>query len=462
MSIDERSEEVTSGGRQAVVRIGVMIFVGLAASSAYLTRHCIAVANTSIQADLSLSDEQMGWVLGAFSAGYFIFQIPGGWLGNRIGSRAAFPLISTLWSLFTLWTAASMSYASMLASRAVFGAAQAGLVPLSAKVINDWFPVNWRGVCSGVVGASMSIGGVITMGLTAELMLHYDWREVFRGYSLVGIVWAIAFYLFFRTLPEEHPWMRAARDDSPDRDIGSERGPTADDVKTESVAAELSSGEVFLHMIGSLTFWGINVQSFFRAAGYGLLVTWLPAFLEYRFGVSNDEAGKYTMYPLAGVILGSLSGGLLIDAILKLTGNKWISRSGVAFVSLGVCGVLMLAASQAAAATMFVVLMAAASYFSGLASPPAWAATMDVAGRYTSVVVGAMNMAGTVGAFMMPIVLGYMIGDIKETGGDWNLVIYFVAAIYLLGSACWLAVNPNDAPPGEAVGSLGTENSRQS
>ena len=62
-------------------------------------------------------------------------------------------------------------------------------------------------------------------------------------------------------------------------------------------------------------------------------------------------------------------------------------------------------------------MMTAASVCSGLGSPPAWAATMDVAGRYTAVIVGAMNMAGTAGGFLLPVVLGYMIGDISTDGG---------------------------------------------
>ena len=57
--------------------------------------------------------------------------------------------------------------------------------------------------------------------------------------------------------------------------------------------------------------------------------------------------------------------------------------------------------------------------------------------------MGVMNMAGTVGAFFTPTILGYMIGDIERTGGDWNQVIYLIAGIYFAGSACWLMINPN-------------------
>jgi len=148
------------------VRYGVSAFLALAACSAYISRNCIAVVNTTMQKDLGINDEEMGWVLGAFSAGYFVCQIPGGWLGNKIGTRGAFSLISTLWSLCILWTSTVVSYVPLVASRVSYGLAQAGMVPISAQIINDWFSVRSRGSYSAVIGAAMSIGAVISMGLT--------------------------------------------------------------------------------------------------------------------------------------------------------------------------------------------------------------------------------------------------------------------------------------------------------
>ncbi|MEZ6044150.1 MAG: hypothetical protein R3C11_00915 [Planctomycetaceae bacterium] len=63
-----------------LIRWVVLIFLALAAAGAYLTRNCISVTNIPIQKELSLDDEQMGWVLGIFSLGYFVFRVPGGWL----------------------------------------------------------------------------------------------------------------------------------------------------------------------------------------------------------------------------------------------------------------------------------------------------------------------------------------------------------------------------------------------
>ena len=78
--------------RPTYVRFGVLLLIGFASSSAYLTRHCMAVANTTIQKELGFDNTDMGLVMGAFSVGYFFCQVPGGWLGDRIGSRRALSL----------------------------------------------------------------------------------------------------------------------------------------------------------------------------------------------------------------------------------------------------------------------------------------------------------------------------------------------------------------------------------
>lgn len=436
-------------------QVGVMILLGLAASSAYLTRQCIAVANTTIQDDLNLTVQQMGWVLGVFSGGYFVFQIPGGWMGNRFGTRKAFSAISLLWSFFTVWTSLTTSWIGLLVSRAAFGGAQAGMVPITAKVISDWFHENRRGVCSAVVAASMSIGGVIAMTLTAELMKHYHWRDIFQMYSLVGIAWAAVFYWFFRTRPQDHPWLRTSsrsNEDSTSNDstICAEKATdetAASTVNDAAVPNTIPSESVdWNQFMRNRTILAINVQAVFRAAGYWLFVTWFPAFLEYRFEVTSTEAGSLAAWPLAGVVAGTLIGGVCVDRLLAGAANKRASRVGVACVALLVCGALSLASAWSSDADQFVLLMSLGAVFSGAANPAAWAATMDVAGKNTAVVMGMMNMAGTIGGFAMPVLLGYMIGDIKESGGDWNNVVYLVAAIYLAAAISWLFVDPDDTP----------------
>ena len=72
----------------------------------YFDRLCIAVAGPRMQHDLHLSPIQWGWVIGAFTLAYAVFEIPSGALGDRIGPRKVLTRIVLWWSVFTALTGA--------------------------------------------------------------------------------------------------------------------------------------------------------------------------------------------------------------------------------------------------------------------------------------------------------------------------------------------------------------------
>ena len=426
------------------VRYLVMLLVALASATAYLTRHAIAPAATTIQAETGLSNEQMGYVLSVMSIGYFVFQIPTGWLGTRFGTRFALPFLCVGWSLCAVWFAGMSSFWGLVAARIGVGAMQAGLVPNSAQAVRDWFPLPQRGLASAANTSAMSVGGALTVVLTAVLLEWFSWRITFVILATVSLVWAAAFYILFRSRPEEHPWVNAAelaviRGDER-REPGTENAP-----KTTPAEAR-TFRRYFADAASSLSLWALCAQSAFRAAAYQMFVTWLPAFLEKGYGVTRESAGWLSSSPLLGVVVGSLAGGVLIDWLLVKTGSKFISRCGVAIVTMGLSGLLCLMASWTPDPNWLVAAIALGALFSGLGGPAAWAATMDVGGRHTAVAMALMNMGGTIGGFSLPIAVGYMIGDIERTGGDWNQVLYLITAIYWMAGVCWIFVNPNRVP----------------
>jgi len=421
----------------------VLVLLGMAAGSAYLTRHCIAVANTTIQKNLGFDDAQMGLILGAFSFGYLLCQVPGGWLGNFLGTRASLPILSILWSVFSVWTSVVSSLSQMIASRFAFGLAQAGLVPNAAQVIKDWFPVGRRGFVSAILTMSMSVGAVLTMKITGELLDHFHWRWVFRIFSLVGVVWAVVFYAWFRTLPRQHSSVNQSEWEL----IEGTYDPPPSHVPSKGLEPQHTSLHLDSLRVGTMllsgNLWAVCIQSFFRAAGYNLFVTFFPAFLEYAYGVLPKDAGEFTMWPLLGVIAGGLLGGLLVDAILRWTGNKWLSRSGLAIGALGITTAIILASSWTTTVGGLVAVISIGALFSGIAGPCAWVGTIDIGGRHTAVIVGIMNMAGCLSGVIVTPLLGQLIKSIRQTDGNWNLVIYLHVAFYLAAAVAWIFVNPS-------------------
>lgn len=481
--------------------------VAFASASAYLTRYCISAANTTIQNDLSFDDAQMGQLMSAFGLGYLLCQIPGGWFGNRFGTRFAFAFLSIVWSLCNIWTAAGSGFRMLWASRFFLGTFQAGLVPVSAHTVNDWIPIRARGLSSALITASMSVGGAFAMWLTGRLLdYHVGWRLIFAAYATVGIAWSVGFYWYFRTDPKEHPAVNDAElnliEDSPTTDGDNSGNTTAvatTDTTTETdtnAATDTTAHEpqalrraeaartsdeppneqsheasrnpfagpsatdsdnlsdngsgsgrrnrsLPVSMLGSAAMWGICVQSFCRAAGYAFFVTWFFAFLEYAYGINRTRAGLLNSLPLIAVVIGSLSGGIIVDRLFKTTGSRWISRTGTAIVALTACGTLTMASAWTTSATQLAAVIALGALFSGIGAPAAWAATIDIGGRHTAVVMGVMNMAGCLAGVILPAVLGTWFNQIRSTGGDWNPVIYLHAAFYFVGALSWLAVNPN-------------------
>ena len=66
--------------------VGIGFAMGLAAIT-YIDRVAIAVAAPFIREDLNLTPVQMEWAHAALGRSYALLEIPGGWLGDRIGPR---------------------------------------------------------------------------------------------------------------------------------------------------------------------------------------------------------------------------------------------------------------------------------------------------------------------------------------------------------------------------------------
>lgn len=71
----------------------------------YVDRLNMGIAGKFIQDEFTLSNETMGWILSAFVLGYALFQIPGGWTGDRFGPRGVLTFAIVWWSIFTAATA---------------------------------------------------------------------------------------------------------------------------------------------------------------------------------------------------------------------------------------------------------------------------------------------------------------------------------------------------------------------
>src|SRR3954466_9878036 len=96
------------------VRYWVIVFAVTLAIITYIDRVCISQAAPLITRDLGLTKAQMGYIFSAFVLAYSLFEIPGGYLGDRLGARRVLVRIVIWWSIFTAATGFARSFVSMV------------------------------------------------------------------------------------------------------------------------------------------------------------------------------------------------------------------------------------------------------------------------------------------------------------------------------------------------------------
>ena len=428
--------------RPTRVRYLVLALLALAPASAYLTR-VISAANTTIAAEFEASDAVMGDVMAGFALGYFLSQIPGGLLASSWGVRRTLPLISLAWSLCAFLSTFAASPRELWLARVAIGVAQAGLVPCCAQVLSQWFPVSRRGIASSVMTGAMQLGGITATELTARLLGPLGWRGALQTYSATGAVWAVAFLFWFRNRPQEHPRVNLAERQLIAYGRETEQAAVADPPATRPTIQERL--RLLLQFCASVSVWAFFMQAVFRAYAYEFFTTWCPAFLEKGYGLSKLEAASLTTLPLWTLGIGSLVSGYLVDAVLVRTGSRWLSRSGLAFGGLALCGACFGTATQIGNPRLVMALIALGALLASVSGPATWAAAMDMGGRRAAVLAGAMNMMGNIGAYYCPKQVGLLFVSIENSAGNWNLVLWLFAGVNLVAALAWLFVNPQRA-----------------
>src|SRR5688500_18165436 len=140
----------------------------------YFDRFCIIRAQDSIQNDLSISDAGMGIILGAFWLAYGLFEIPGGWLGDRFGAKKTLVSIVLAWSLFTALSGSATGFRSLLAYLFRVGVAEAGACPNVARGQSQGRSARERARMGGVLWLLARWGGAFSPAIFGAFVRATD------------------------------------------------------------------------------------------------------------------------------------------------------------------------------------------------------------------------------------------------------------------------------------------------
>ncbi len=416
--------------RPTRVRYWVLVFAVTLAVITYIDRVAISFALPYIGTDLGLDSIQKGWILTAFALAYSLFEIPGGFLGDWMGPRRVILRIVLWWSFFTAATGWAWNFTSMVTARFLFGAGEAGCFPNLTKMFTVWLPERERNRAQGLMWLSARWGGAFTPPLAAVVITWVGWRHAFGLFGVLGLIWALAFFLWYRDNPMDNPKLNEAEREllrGSYQPAGHSRAPWGKLV---------SSGRV----------WLLCWQYFFLSYGWYFNITWLPTYLREARGMDLAQAALFGVLPLFMGGLGNPVSVFLGERLLRWT--RSVDRTRRIVASLGYTGACasLVATTYMQDARAAVITISLASFFNDLAMPPSWAATMDMGGRYAGTLSGAMNSWGNLGGAVAPAVIGYVLA---WTNNNWNVAFYISAFLYAAAIPCWIfldSVTPLEVP----------------
>ncbi|EIC85646.1 MFS transporter [Serratia sp. M24T3] len=160
---------------------------------AFIDRVVLSFSSPAIAKELSLSPTEIGLVLSIFYFGFWLMQLPGGWLADRFGSKVIVMIGIGCWSLFTLFTGTAWSLTSLLAIRLLFGIGEGIFPSASIKGVTENFSLEDKPKMSSFLMSSNYIGSMLAPLLIAPLLIHFGWRHVFMMIGGLGILFVLVY-----------------------------------------------------------------------------------------------------------------------------------------------------------------------------------------------------------------------------------------------------------------------------
>src|SRR6202012_947021 len=87
----------------------------------YLDRVNVSTAAAGFSTEFHLNRTQIGLVFSAFAYPYLVFQIIGGWVSDRFGTRRTLIVCGLVWATADILMGISGGLASLLAARVLLG-----------------------------------------------------------------------------------------------------------------------------------------------------------------------------------------------------------------------------------------------------------------------------------------------------------------------------------------------------
>ena len=391
----EPSDAVVARPGATHVRWVVMGIVMAIMAVTAMNRLNLSIAGKYIEEEFSFSTIAMGRVFSAFLWGYGLFQIPWGYVCDRIGPRR-----TLTWSIlgFAVGSGAMVfaprfAAATGLSALAVFrivrfftGVGEAAVSSNVTRVIASWTAPRERGFASGLQVCGLGLGGTLTPIAIAWTMVHWGWRVSFALSAALAFLVVGIWHWYATDWPEENP-----RVNQQELQI-IHSGPEKVNAGLQRAATTVP----WIKMLTSLSVWGLILG--YGCQGYAFYVyyNWFYFYAVKMRGLDIMRAAAWTSAPFLAMALLSPVGGWFSDRVARVTDRRK-GRLAAVWVGMGIAALLLYTGNHLTLTVIALPMIALAAGFTMFGAANFWASCIDLAPGYSASLSALMNTIGSLG-----------------------------------------------------------------
>lgn len=404
-----------------------------------LNRLNLSIAGKTIEEQFSFDTVAMGIVFSAFLWGYGLFQIPWGYVCDRIGPRRT---LTAAMLCFAIGAGAmgvaprfaAMSGISVLAAfrlvRFLTGVGEAAVSSNVTRVIASWTSRRERGFASGLQVCGLGLGGTLTPIFIAWTTVNWGWRVSFEVCALLAFAVVAVWHYYATDWPEAHP-------DVNDSELhiihpGSKKG----DLGIRSGHTEAAS-VAWVKMLTSGSVWGLVLGYGFQGYTFYVYYNWFYFYAVKVRGLGIMQAAAWTSAPFLAMALLSPVGGWFSDRVARVTDRRK-GRLAAVWLGMGTSALLLYAGNHLSVTVIALPMIALAAGFNMFAAANFWAACIDLAPSYSASLSALMNTSGSLGGVISSTVTAALAAH-----QGWGRALDVAVWITLGSGLLFTAVNAN-------------------
>jgi ACS family glucarate transporter-like MFS transporter len=405
----------------------VALMFGLSVIS-YFDRTIMSIAGPSMITEFGITPTQMGTVYSAFLLSYTLLMIPGGRLADRFGPRIVLAWMAFGSALFTALVAVAGRpglgavfgiLPSLLLIRLCAGVFTAPLYPTCGKMNANWAPAHLRARVQGFINAGAGVGGAVSPIIFAALIRWYGWRIAFVIAGVVTALLGLAWVVYVRDYPTQHPALRGLDIENPAGRLEDSRAPAPWGKLLRNRSLRwLTAGYVMVDYFEYIFFY------------------WIYYYLGEVRHLGPAESAVYTTILFAAWVLLTPVGGWVADRMTRRLGVRQGLRL-FAISTLAGSAVLLCVGANASGTLGAVSFMALALALTSCADVAFWTATIGISGKEVGAAGAIMNTGGNAGGFLAPIVTPLIAARF-----GWSAALYFGSLVAVAALLTWLPFNP--------------------